>query len=238
MNKFFALFLGEIQRLWRYKITFFGLLVSGIWLIIILLVSEQEAIVLLPQLLILDSGLMSIILLAAAYFYEKQEGTMKAILVSPIPAPILLAAKLAGALVGGLSTLVLLWLAMLVIHQSTFPFFPALGLILLVSLAHLCIGYVLIYLSHDFMDLLLKYTGVVLVLFVPTILVSLNIIPNGWQWLASLSPTFAGQQSLSHLWQPLTTLDLVLNLVILAAFPTLLLPLYVLPQFRKEAIRS
>jgi fluoroquinolone transport system permease protein len=238
MGKLWFLFKGEVIRLWRYKITLFGLLVSGIWLLIIAIVSQQEANALLPQLLILDSGLMSIILLAAAYFYEKQEGTMKAVLVSPTSPALLLASKVMGALVGSLISLLLMWLAMMVIHQTTFPILPALIIIILTTVAHISIGYLLIYLSQDFMDLLLKYTLAVIILFTPTILVSLEIVDASWQWIAFFSPTYAGQRSLSHLWQPLSTTDLWFSWLSLAIYPLILFPLYILPKFRKEAIRA
>ena len=238
MVKFWSLLKGEILRLWRYKITLFGLLVSGIWLVIIALVSSAEANTLLPQILMLDSGLMAIILLAAAYYYEKQEGTMKAVLVSPTSPVILLMAKVAGALLGSMVSLFLIWLTMFIIHGTMFPIFPALGLIVLITLSHLSLGYVLIYLSRDFMDLLIKYTFVVLILFIPIILVNLEVIPVTWQWLALLSPTFAGQQALSHLWVPLTTESLIITILFLIGYPSILFPLYVLPQFRKEAISA
>ena len=189
MKKFFALIKGEVIRLWRYQITLFGLIVSSIWIILIAVVSKEEANALLPQLIVLDSGLMAIILLGASYFYEKQEGTMKAVLVSPTSPAVLLSAKIIGALMGNLLSVFLMWLTMLVIHQSMFSIFAALGLVIIISLTHLSIGYVLIYWSKDFMDLLLKYTFVVLVLLVPTILVSLNILTDGLENLAYLSPT-------------------------------------------------
>lgn len=238
MNKFFALVKGEIIRLWRYKITFFGLLVSGIWLVIIAFVSAEEANALLPQLLILDSGLMAIILLAAAYFYEKQEGTIKAVLVSPTSPSLLLLAKVTGALFGSIISVVLMWVMMQIIHQSTFPLLPALGFIIMITVTHISIGYVLIYLSHDFMDLLLKYTLVVLLFFVPIILVNLEMIPEGWKWVALLSPTYAGQFGLSHLWQALSWQDLTLTMSILLLYPALLFPLYILPKFRQEAVSA
>ena len=238
MNKFWSLLKGEILRLWRYKITFFGLLVSVIWLVIIVLVSEAEANALLPQILMLDSGLMAIILLAAAYYYEKQEGTMKAVLVSPTSPIVLLMAKVAGALLGSIISLLLIWFTMLLVHGTMFPLLPALVMIVLVTIAHLSLGYVLIYLSDDFMDLLLKYTFVVLILFVPIILVNLDIIPEAWQWVALFSPTHAGQQALSHLWRPLSDGALAMTLLFLLVYPVMLFPLYVLPQFRKEAIRA
>jgi fluoroquinolone transport system permease protein len=237
MNKFFALIKGEVIRLWRYQITLFGLIVSAIWIILLAVVSKEEANALLPQLIVLDSGLMAIILLGAAYFYEKQEGTMKAVLVSPTSPAVLLSAKIIGTLMGNLLSVFLMWLTMLVVHQSVFPIFDALGLVIIITLTHLSIGYVLIYWSKDFMDLLLKYTFVVLVLFVPTLLVSLEILTDGLENLAYLSPTYSGQMLISQLWNTETESILVAWLLTII-YPLGLFPFYILPQFRKEAIRA
>ena len=237
MNKFFALIKGEVIRLWRYQITLFGLIVSAIWIILLAVVSKEEANALLPQLIVLDSGLMAIILLGAAYFYEKQEGTMKAVLVSPTSPAVLLSAKIIGTLMGNLLSVFLMWLTMLVVLQSVFPIFAALGLVIIITLTHLSIGYVLIYWSKDFMDLLLKYTFVVLVLLVPTILVSLDVLTDGLENLAYLSPTYSGQILISQLWNTETE-SILVAWILTVVYPLGLFPFYILPQFRKEAIRA
>jgi fluoroquinolone transport system permease protein len=237
VNKFFALIKGEVIRLWRYQITLFGLIVSAIWIILLAVVSKEEANALLPQLIVLDSGLMAIILLGAAYFYEKQEGTMKAVLVSPTSPAVLLSAKIIGTLMGNLLSVFLMWLTMLVVHQSVFPIFAALGLVIIITLTHLSIGYVLIYWSKDFMDLLLKYTFIVLVLFVPTILVSLEILTDGLENLAYISPTYSGQILISQLWNTETE-SILVAWILTIVYPLGLFPFYILPQFRKEAIRA
>jgi fluoroquinolone transport system permease protein len=237
MKTFFALIKGEVIRLWRYQITLFGLIVSCIWIILLAVVNKEEANALLPQLIVLDSGLMAIILLGASYFYEKQEGTMKALLVSPTSPSILLTAKIIGTLMGNLLSVVLMWLTMVIIHQSIFPLLPALGLVMIITITHISIGYVLIYWSKDFMDLLLKYTFVVLILFIPTILVSLNILTDGLENLAYLSPTYSGQILITQLWNN-STASITVAWLLTILYPLVLFPFYILPQFRKEAIRA
>jgi fluoroquinolone transport system permease protein len=180
---------------------------------------------------------MAIILLGASYFYEKQEGTMKALLVSPTSPAVLLTAKMVGTLMGNLLSVLLMWLTMVIIHQSVFPLLPALGLVMLITITHLSIGYVLIYWSKDFMDLLLKYTFVVLILFVPTMLVSLNILTDGLENLAYLSPTYSGQILIAQLWSP-STASIAVAWLLVIVYPLVLFPFYILPQFRKEAIRA
>jgi hypothetical protein len=87
------------------------------------------------------------------------------------------------------------------------------------------------------MDLLLKYTFVVLVLLVPTILVSLNILNDGLENLAYLSPTYSGQILVSQLWQA-SSESTVIAWMLIILYPLGLFPFYILPQFRKEAIRA
>jgi hypothetical protein len=109
--------------------------------------------------------------------------------------------------------------------------------VIIITLTHLSIGYVLIYWSKDFMDLLLKYTLIVLVLFVPTILVSLEILTDGLENLAYLSPTYSGQILISQLWNTETE-SILVAWILTIVYPLGLFPFYILPQFRKEAIRA
>ena len=87
------------------------------------------------------------------------------------------------------------------------------------------------------MDLLLKYTFVVLILFVPTILVSLNILTDGLENLAYLSPTYSGQILIAQLWNT-STASITVAWLLTILYPLVLFPFYILPQFRKEAIRA
>lgn len=238
MNKFAALIIGDVIRLWRYKITFFGLLVSAIWIVLLILVNEQEANALLPQLLMLDSGLMTIILLGASYFYEKQEGTMKAVLVTPTSPALLLLAKVVAIMVGSIISLILMWLTVGFIHGNFFSLLPAFGILLLATLAHISLGFILIYWSQDFMDLLLKYTFMVLLLLVPNILVSFSIIGENLQWIALISPTFAGQRLLQSLWTPIESNQFLISGLFLLIYPLGLFPFYILPKFRQEAMSA
>jgi hypothetical protein len=65
----------------------------------------------------------------------------------------------------------------------------------------------------------------------------LNILTDGLENLAYLSPTYSGQILISQLWNKETESILVAWILIIV-YPVGLFPLYILPQFRKEAIRA
>jgi hypothetical protein len=72
---------------------------------------------------------------------------------------------------------------------------------------------------------------------VPTILVSLDVLTDGLENIAYLSPTYSGQMLISQLWNTETE-SILVAWVLTIIYPLGLFPLYILPQFRKEAIRA
>jgi fluoroquinolone transport system permease protein len=238
MANILRLFIGEVNRLFRYKILLFGLIVSVLWLIVLGLTSAAEAQLLLPQLIVLDTGLMAIILLSSSYFFEKQEGTLKALLVSPISNFQLLTAKVMATFVPGFISITLMTIVMLVVHQIWIPYLMALLFVVLSTTAHVSIGYPLMFLSKDFMDLLVKYTFIALLFLLPSILVPLEVIPNNLTFIAFLSPSYAAQYLVDGLFVTKDLGYILWSMLVLIALPATLFPLFIYPSFKKEAIRA
>ena len=236
MASMLSLLMGEVRRLWRYKIIFFGTLVTVIWLVIMAFVSREEALALVPQLLVLDSGLMAIILLGSSYFLEKQEGTIKALLVTPIPTRTILFTKILGTMVSGVVSVSSMTLLLGLIHNLWLPIVPLIFIMILSTFAHVSIGFVMIFLSKDFMDLLVKYSVIAIMLMVPTLLQALDILTTENHVIGFISPTYAASWLFQSLWinQPLTETILAIGLLIL--LPLGLLPSYILPYFKREAL--
>jgi fluoroquinolone transport system permease protein len=236
MARVVSLLIGEVRRLWRYKIIFFGTLVTAIWLVIMALVSREEALALVPQLLVLDSGLMAIILLGSSYFLEKQEGTIKALLVTPIPTRTILFTKILGTMVGGVISVVSMTLLLGLLHDIWLPIVSLTLIMILSTFAHVSIGFVMIFLSKDFMDLLVKYSVIAIMLMVPTLLQALDILTSEIQFIGFISPTYAASWLFQSLWinQPLT--ETILAIGCLSLLPLGLLPSYILPHFKLEAL--
>jgi ABC-type multidrug transport system permease subunit len=238
MVKIWLLFKTEAIRLWKYKILVFGFIVTSIWLLLLAVASEEEAIALLPQLLVFDTGLMTIILLASSFFFEKQEGTLKALFVTPVHLTQLLLSKVLSTLIPAFASIVFMTLTMLIFHGVLLPLPLALLLVLLSTIAHVAIGYPLIFLSKDFMDLLVKYTFLALFFMLPGILVSLAVIPSNLHWLALLSPTYATQYLISGLFFSVEPFLLGFSLLVLFLIPSILFPFAVYPFFKKEVMQG
>jgi ABC-2 type transport system permease protein len=238
MSKILILLKAEIVRLIKYKILLFGLIVTLIWLLLLAVVQENEAKALLPQLLVFDTGLMTIILLASSYFFEKQEGTLKALFVSPISLFQLLTSKVLSTLISAMISMILMTLVMIIFHQYWLPLPLALLIVVISTIAHVAIGYPLIFISKDFMDLLTKYTFLALFFLLPSMLVSLEVIPVESLWIAFLSPMYATQYLLSGLLAPID-FNLGLIAILMLLVPSLVLfPTVVYPYFKKEVMQG
>jgi fluoroquinolone transport system permease protein len=238
MQKLFNIFLSEVRRLLDYKIIYFGLIVTFLWVIVLAVTSEQEAIALLPQLLILDAGLMTIILIGSSFYFEKQEGTLKAILVSPVQPVHVIVAKVLASLVPSLLSVSLMTLTLGVIHAYWISYPIALLIITITTIAHLSLGFILMFTSPDFMSLLVKYSLFAFFLYVPSILVPLNLITPEWEWVALISPSYAAQYLIQGLFVDISSIHLWMSVLFLIALPSSLFPLYIYPQFKKETMKA
>lgn len=242
MKTWFILLLGELIRLWKYKILLFGVFVSLIWVLIISLVNQTEALSLMPMLLVLDTGMMVIILLASSYYFEKQEGTIKTLFVAPIHSMQLLTAKLASSFVSGIISMTLIGLAVWIVHDIDTINYPlAFFYVVLSTLAHVSIGFLLIFSSVDFMSLLMKYSMLTLILLLPSVLEPLGLIPESFEWISYLSPSYASQRLMNSLITPPSLVieqQVQFSLMALIVTSAIMYPLFIYPAFKKEATKS
>ncbi|MDD3122271.1 MAG: ABC transporter permease [Candidatus Izemoplasmatales bacterium] len=238
MDKLFHLIKGEIFRLFKYKIFFFGILVSVIWVIILGLSDKATAESLAPSLVLMDAGLMSIILLASSFFLEKQEGTLHALLVSPVSLSKVLIAKIVSAIFMGLISFILVIGCVMIVHGSKVNVFYLLFYTIIVILAHTSIGYVLILRAKDFMALLVACMGVILLFMSPLLLMALDIVPSSLEFLVFLSPTYAGQVLVQSQFQMVDSSKIILSIAYLILIPAILYPLVVYKRFEKVAIEG
>lgn len=238
MNKLGHLLLGELRRLVKYKIVFFSLLVSFIWVVVIALTDETVAKTFVPYLIIMDAGLMSIILLSASFFFEKQEGSIQSILVSPVSLKVFLLAKVLSM---GLVTLISFGLVVgsaLIFHDFPIAVGELLIYTMIVVLSHTAIGYVLTLYSKDFMQTLTRVMLFMFLYMVPLILVPLGIVTEKWDVIFFIIPTYSSQVLFQGavesvpLWKTLVASG---YLVLIAA---LLYPLVVIKRYEIVALEG
>jgi len=238
MNSLLHLLKGELIRLVKYKIIFFGILVSIIWILVLAFQTPEQAVALIPLMVATDSGLMAIVLIGAGYYFEKQENTIKSVLVSPVSMAQVLIAKILSAVATALISAVLVVGSNIIIHGIDVAIVKLLLFMFAVVISHTAIGYVVILRSSDFLSMLVKYSGLVILFYVPTLLMALGIIGEEWNLLALLSPTYAGEYLIASAFAAKDTLETVLAFMYLLILGFGIYAGYVYHKFKKNAIEE
>ena len=116
MKSLARLIAGELKRLMKYNILPASLVTVIIWIVLLLFLSEKEAREIAPLLIFVDVAAMSILLLGASHHLEKQEGTIRSMMVMPISPGQILAAKTIASLVLAVESAVITSAALFFIH--------------------------------------------------------------------------------------------------------------------------
>ncbi len=109
---------------------------------------------------------------------------------------------------------------------------------LVVVVSHTAIGYIIILRSKDFLSMLVKYMGLVLLFYLPTLLLILGIIPENLEILALLSPTYSGEYLIGSAFSDKRTLYQLLAFGYLMVLGVGIYWGYVYPKFKKIAIEG
>jgi len=238
MIRFWRLYKGEIHRLFKYKIIFFGFLVSIIWIIIVALSDQTTAQALVPTLIVMDAGMMSIILLAASFFFEKQEGTIKTLFVTPVPLSWILLAKVASAMTSGILSMLLVAGSAWIVHGIATNLLLMGIYVLFIVAGNTAIGYVFILSSKDFLSMLVKLSMVLILFYIPSMLVPLGIIPKRLEFIALISPVYSGSFLIESLYSDLPTAQIVFAIVYLGVVSTTIYPFVVYKKYQKVAVQG
>jgi hypothetical protein len=154
----------------------------------------------------------------------------------------LLSAKITSTFVSGVISMTLIGLAVWIIHGINTINYPLAFLyVVLSTLAHVSIGFLLIFSSIDFMSLLMKYSMLTLILLLPSVLEPLDLIPESIHWISFLSPSYASQVLMNSLITPMTSTiqeQVGIAFIALIVLSTFMYPLFIYPAFKKEATRS
>ncbi|PKL01596.1 MAG: hypothetical protein CVV56_01020 [Tenericutes bacterium HGW-Tenericutes-1] len=238
MSSLLHLIKGEIIRLFKYKIIFFGILVSLIWLLVIGFQTPEQAQAIIPLLIVTDSGLMAIILIGASFYFEKQENTVKSLLVSPVSLVQVLIAKVVSAIFTAFISLIIVVGFAIIFHGLEVQILKLFVYILAVVISHTAIGYILILRSKDFMAMLVKYAGLMLLFYTPTLLISLEIVGSNLEILAFISPSYSGEFLIQSSFVKLDVVKQLIAYVYLMVLGMGIYVGYVYKKFKKVAIEG
>ncbi len=229
---------GEILRLFKYNILIFGIITSFIWAIIIFFVDEATVEALAPFLVIMDAGLMSILLLGASYYMEKQERTLQSVIVTPVDLSMVLLSKIIAALFTAFISFVIVVGSILIFQDIQINILLMLVYVILAVLAHTAIGYLIILHSNDFIQMLVRFMGMMLLFLSPLLLIALDLIPSNLEFLTYISPSYAAQLLFKSTYTNQDSLFIWVSLADLIILPALLFPLVVYKRFEKVAVEG
>lgn len=84
MNRFSALIKGELVRLKKYNLFAASIFVSLMWVGVLHFVNMEDVTKIIPQLVFIDVTTMAVLLVGVTFIYEREESTIRSILVTPI----------------------------------------------------------------------------------------------------------------------------------------------------------
>lgn len=216
MNKLLMLFKGDQNRMLRYGITYAGLATSVLWIALIQLLNVDAIDTYFPLFIFIDATMMSFLLIGVAMMFEKQEGALKTLLVTPISKHHYLISKIASSVVSSLTTLVLLGVYGIVFKNLDIHYAGIAGAVILASFAFSCIGILFTYKSKDFTILLMWLMAFFFILAIPTLLQMFKIITADWfKYVQYINPTQAVLTVLTAAVTKVDTFDFTMSLVYL-----------------------
>lgn len=197
MNGLIKLIKGEFKRLVRYKIVPVSLVTAIIWIVLFIFVSGNEAQRITPLLIFVDVAVMSILLLGASYHLEKQEGTIRTMMVMPVTLRQILVSKTVAAMILAFESVVITSVALYFVHGITFNYFALIAFVAIGGFAHVAIGFILSLFSRDFTSMLGLLVLYMFVFTIPSILFSFGVIDANYEWLFMISPSHSANHLIS-----------------------------------------
>lgn len=239
MKSLAELIAGELKRLIKYNILPVSLVTAIIWIVLFLFLSKEEAFELAPILIFVDVSAMSILLLGASHHLEKQAGTIRTMMVMPVSLWQIITAKTVSSMILALESVLVTSVALYLIHGVTFNYILLLIFVAIAGAAHAAIGFALSLRSRDFTAMLGKLVGYMFIFTIPSILFSIGVIDEKYEWLLMLSPS----HSSSHLITSALTGEFKLVMTIaacayLAVLSGVLFKFEVHPRFKDNAARG
>jgi fluoroquinolone transport system permease protein len=239
MGKLLRLIRGETIRLYKYKILPVSLATSVLWIVLFLFISAEEAREIAPLVIFIDAAVMSVLLLGASHHLEKQDGTIRTMMVMPVSLGQIITAKTVASMFLAVESAFITSLAMFLIHRITFNYAWLFLFVAISGAAHAAIGFVLSLVSRDFSSMLGLLAAYMFIFTVPSILFSFQVIDARYEWLLMISPSHSANHLIAAAVNGVDKPGLViagcLYLVILAG---VLFKFAVYPKFRDNAVRG
>ncbi len=230
---------GEFQRLIKYNIIQVSFGVSVLWLLILFLVGKEEAGVFLPLVVFMDLTMMSVLLMGVSLFYERQENTLKTLMVTPAPMWGIAVSKIIASIYLAFQSVVVVVGVAYFAFDIAFRLLPFLAFVLIIALAHGILGFVLSLFSKDFNGLLALIMAYMIVFAFPSIFYALGLMSESIEPLLLLSPTHVSLLMINYGFdQSIETFELIYGMLYLIIASLVLWKYLILPLYPIKGVKE
>ena len=237
MYNFKTLLTGELQRMQKYNILSASVLVAFFWIGALHLVETEDISYFFSLIVFFDVVSMSIIMVGVTIFFEKQEGVLQSLFVTPINKDEFISAKTLGNLMQNLITILIVYLYALLFQNISIHLLGLLGTMLLIGIFHSMVGFLIIYRCRDFTELLVGMAAYFLVFTIPIILEFFGVLGDLAANLLYLLPTKASAVLMEGVIGQAENWEIIISIVYLL-IGSLILGYFVRKQFKKFAARE
>lgn len=200
----------------KYHILGASFVIALLWIGVLHLTEIENVSNIFPLLLFLDATSMSILMIGVTMFFEKQEGSLKSLLVSPIGKIEYILAKTSANIVSNLITLILLFSYAKMFKNIEINLLWIIFAVILISFFHSLLGFLLTYYSKDFTQLLMAMMKYSFVFIIPVLLEQVGLISSEWfSKLLYAIPTKASMTLLNASTGAVETWEIVISILYL-----------------------
>ncbi len=236
----FSLFKGEVHRSVKYKILPVGVIFSFLWLVLIFfLKDDSEAVItIVPLLIYMDTTIMSIMLVGASLFFEKSEGSVVTLFVTPTSTMQILISKIISAGITGVVSGIIVGVGALLITDVELMLLPLLLAVFVITMAHSAIGLTLAILAKDFPNLLVKMMIYMLIFAILPILAIDGLLPKVFDYILIISPSHCASILLQAAFTNTDWYMVLISIIWIIFVPTWLIIKFVAPRFQEHMMRG
>ncbi|MFP4286068.1 MAG: hypothetical protein ACLFRI_00065 [Candidatus Izemoplasmataceae bacterium] len=238
-HNFKYLLKGEMIRLSKYKILQVSFAVSLLWIAIMFLIGKENIQAFVPIFIFTDTALMTVLLVGASLFYERQENTLKTLMITPSAYTAILLSKIVSSIYLALQSTVVIALVALIAFDFSIKLFWLFIFVTIIGLAHSAIGYAFTMFSKDFNGLLAAIGGYMIVFAIPSLISILGIFSKTFDNFLMISPTHSALVLINFsmgvevaLWK------VIVGFIYLVVISFILYKYIVAPRYAEMAVRE
>ena len=239
MHNLLLLIRGEFERMIKYKILQISFVVTVLWLIMLWLIGSDEAVTFVPLFIFMDASMMSVLMIGANLFYEKQENTLKTLLITPSTLSAIIFSKVIGSVYLALQSAIILAVTAMLLFGLEIRLIPLMLFVILIATLHTMIGFVFSMFAKDFNALLGLMIAYMMFFAFPSIFYALGVIRGFLEMVLLISPTHSSLLLIDYTVMKDVALWMrVLGIVYMSIVTVVLTVFVVYPNYMKDAVRD